>query len=99
MINISRSTVSSGLYKFPYQPHVPFSASTPNMRVSLRALLALAVWAGVASAQLGSANTTCANVEGTIYDYELDELSLSGEKFSLEEYRGKVMVIFNSATY
>lgn len=67
------------------------------MRVSLRVLLALAVWAGVASAQLGSANSTCANVEGDIYQFSLEELT--GEMFSLDEYRGKVIVIFNSATY
>lgn len=67
------------------------------MRVSLQALMALAVWAGVASAQVGSANTTCASVEGSIYDYSLE--GQDGEMFSLDEYAGKVLIIFNSATF
>ena len=67
------------------------------MRVSIKALLALAVWAGVTVAD--PSNTTCAQTQGDIYQFSLDELELEGETFSLEKYRGKVLMIFNSATY
>jgi hypothetical protein len=66
------------------------------MKLSLRAFVALVVWAGVASAQ--GVNTTCAEVEGTIYDFTL-KVPVTGEDLNLDDYRGKVMVIFNSATY
>ena len=65
-----------------------------TMRWSMSGLLALAVWAGVASAQT---NSTCSGTDGTIYDYTL--IDLEGEEFSLQQYAGKVTVIFNAATY
>jgi len=66
------------------------------MKLSLQSLLVLGVWALSTKAQiLQTAN--CTQDDTNIYGFQLEELT--GEMFSLDEYQGKVLAIFNVATY
>ena len=65
------------------------------MRWSLQALLALAVWAEVTWAQASS--TDCEIADDDVYQFSLD--NMDGTELPLSDYRGKVLMLFNSATY
>lgn len=59
-----------------------------------KSLLPLALCVGLAAARWTSCNDT---VNGDAYLFNLT--SIEGEHLPLESYRGKVLVVFNSATY
>jgi len=68
-----------------------------DMKWSLQSLMVLGVWALSTKAQLLPAPSNCTQDDADIYGFQLEELT--GEQFSLEEYRGNVLAIFNVATY
>ena len=60
----------------------------------LKSLLPLALCVGLAAARWSSCNNT---INGDAYAFNLT--TIEGEHLPLEEYRGQVLVVFNSATY
>ena len=64
------------------------------MRRGYNTLLTLALWVGVA---YGS-TSMCSESESDVYQFNLTAID-DVTPLPLEQYRGKVLVIFNSATY
>ena len=58
-------------------------------------LLTLALWAGVTYGAFNDCNRTA---DGDVYQFNLTEID-EVTHLPLEAYRGKVLVVFNSATY
>ena len=59
-----------------------------------KSLLSLTLCVGLAAADWSNCT---ADTNGDAYQFNLT--SIEGEHLPLEEYRGKVLVVFNSATY
>jgi len=65
------------------------------MRSVWNSLLPLTLWVGVVHGAISVCKT---GVEGDVYGFNLTEID-EATPLPLEQYRGKVLVVFNSATY